>query len=92
MRRSACAGIIGLCTAYALLKNTDLSVALVDRNQTVPGAFLHNGAATGAGNLIHPIIRLRQDHTLLIGFTPVLLRLCGLANRNLRRTAQMLHR
>jgi len=65
MHRSACAGIIGLCTAYALLKNTDLSVALVDRNQTVPGASLHNGAATGAGNSIHPIMRLRQDPTLL---------------------------
>ena len=92
MHRFACAGIIGLFTAYALLKNTDISVALVDRNQSVPGAFLHNGAATGAGISIHPIMGLRQDPTLLIRFTSVLLRLCGFADRNLRSTAKVLHR
>ena len=46
------AGIIGLCTAHALLQNTDLSVALIERNQQVPGASLNNGAATGAGKLL----------------------------------------
>ncbi len=59
------AGIIGLCTAHALLQNTDLSIALIERNQQVPGASLNNGAATGAGRLLqvshHPCSALTSS-------------------------------
>lgn len=45
------AGVIGLCAAYALLKETrdSLNVALIERNDTIPGRAIGHGSATGAG-------------------------------------------
>lgn len=45
-------GVIGLCTAYSLLRNTrkaDLKVVLIERNESIPATANGSGAATGAG-------------------------------------------